>query len=135
PTEWSADRGAVQLPHLGLGILDRPPRPRGGGSRPRPVPPRRLLSRPLLRLGGSTLPCAYLSNCLRMTTSTTHLGEDVVNTGFRVAVAVLAGVFALSAAPSAGAKEAPPPAGTVCTWGGTAAQPTGTFTITPGLTN
>lgn len=28
-----------------------------------------------------------------------------------------------------------PPAGTTCTWGGTAADPTGTFTITPGLTN
>src|SRR4051794_16733872 len=30
---------------------------------------------------------------------------------------------------------APPPAGTTCTWGGTAADPTGSFTITPGLTN
>ena len=35
------------------------------------------------------------------------------------------------------AQAAPPtPApGTTCTWGGTAAAPTGTFTITPGLTN
>jgi hypothetical protein len=30
---------------------------------------------------------------------------------------------------------APPPAGTTCTWGGTAADPTGSFSITPGLTN
>jgi hypothetical protein len=27
-----------------------------------------------------------------------------------------------------------PPAGTTCTWGGTATDPTGTFTITPGVT-
>lgn len=28
-----------------------------------------------------------------------------------------------------------PPAGTTCTWGGTATDPTGTFTISPGLTD
>src|SRR4051794_19949214 len=33
------------------------------------------------------------------------------------------------------ASPAPPPAGTTCTWGGTAADPTGSFSITPGLTN
>jgi hypothetical protein len=33
------------------------------------------------------------------------------------------------------AAPAPPAAGTTCTWGGTAADPTGTFTIRPGLTN
>lgn len=33
------------------------------------------------------------------------------------------------------ASPAPPSAGTTCTWGGTAADPTGSFTIRPGLTN
>jgi hypothetical protein len=33
------------------------------------------------------------------------------------------------------ASPAPPPAGTTCTWGGTVDNPTGTFTIRPGLTN
>ena len=33
------------------------------------------------------------------------------------------------------AKPAPPAAGTTCTWGGTAAAPTGTFTISPGATD
>ena len=33
------------------------------------------------------------------------------------------------------ASPEPPPAGTTCTWGGTATDPTGTFTIKPGLTN
>ena len=32
------------------------------------------------------------------------------------------------------ASPALPPAGTTCTWGGTAADPTGTFTIKPGVT-
>jgi len=36
---------------------------------------------------------------------------------------------------AAHADPAPPPAGTTCTWGGTAAGPTGSFTISPGLTN
>ena len=35
----------------------------------------------------------------------------------------------------AGAGPSIPPAGTTCTWGGTPAEPTGTFTISPGLTN
>jgi len=33
------------------------------------------------------------------------------------------------------ASPALPPAGTTCTWGGTADDPTGTFTIKPGVTN
>lgn len=37
-------------------------------------------------------------------------------------------------APAAQAKSSPP-AGTTCTWGGTPAAPTGTFTINPGTTN
>src|SRR3954447_4224974 len=39
------------------------------------------------------------------------------------------------AAQAAPAAHALPPAGTTCTWGGTVADPTGTFTIKPGLTN
>src|SRR5207248_1819601 len=35
----------------------------------------------------------------------------------------------------AGASSGPPPAGTTCTWGGTPSAPTGTFTLTPGLTS
>jgi hypothetical protein len=37
--------------------------------------------------------------------------------------------------PAEAKRPGPPPPGTVCTWGGTAVAPTGTFTITPGLTN
>src|SRR4051812_32549982 len=51
----------------------------------------------------------------------------------RVAVAVLIVVGGWTSA--AVADSAPPPPGAVCTWGGTAAAPTGTFAITPGLTN
>lgn len=36
---------------------------------------------------------------------------------------------------AAQASPALPPAGTTCTWGGTAADPTGTFFVHPGLTN
>src|SRR3954453_12250546 len=52
-------------------------------------------------------------------------------------MASIATVAALAAwgPPVEAAKPGPPPAGTVCTWGGTAAAPTGTFTITPGLTS
>jgi hypothetical protein len=52
--------------------------------------------------------------------------------------AALVGVAVLSAgwsSPAGAAKAGPPPPGTVCTWGGTAAEPTGTFSITPGLTS
>ncbi|HMC52120.1 MAG TPA: hypothetical protein VKI64_05110 [Acidimicrobiales bacterium] len=35
----------------------------------------------------------------------------------------------------AGADPSPPPPGTTCTWGGTPVQPTGTFTISPGVTS
>lgn len=55
------------------------------------------------------------------------------------AIVVSAVSVAFTGVPSAQAAkpaeaQAPPP-GTICTWGGTAAQPTGTFTITPGLTD
>src|SRR4051794_20095625 len=54
-----------------------------------------------------------------------------------VGMASVATVVALAAwgTPAEAAKPGPPPSGTVCTWGGTAAAPTGTFTITPGLTS
>jgi hypothetical protein len=48
--------------------------------------------------------------------------------GGAIAVAgALLGLAALTAAPAA--------ATTTCTWGGTPAAPTGTFTLTPGITN
>jgi hypothetical protein len=53
--------------------------------------------------------------------------------GLVVAAASLAPV-AWTAAPAAEAAAAPTPRAT-CTWGGTPAAPTGTFTISPGLTN
>src|SRR5881397_2058083 len=45
-----------------------------------------------------------------------------------------ASTAAEASAASATAPPTPPP-GTTCTWGGTVDNPTGTFTITPGLTN
>src|SRR2546423_131309 len=36
---------------------------------------------------------------------------------------------------AAKASPTPPPAGTTCTWGGTATEPTGRFALSPGLTN
>jgi len=54
----------------------------------------------------------------------------------RVALVVVAVATAQTlVAGGAHATSGPPPAGTVCTWGGTALAPTGTFTISPGLTN
>ena len=54
-----------------------------------------------------------------------------------LALTALAAVVAVPGwgTPAEATKPGPPPAGTVCTWGGTAAAPTGTFTITPGLTS
>src|SRR6266850_442294 len=51
-----------------------------------------------------------------------------------VGAAIAALLMVGGSVPARAAKAVPPPAGTVCTWGGTAAAPTGTFTITPGLT-
>src|SRR4051812_6569463 len=48
------------------------------------------------------------------------------------AALVLAGPLGWSEVQAA---PAAPPAGTTCTWGGTAVDPTGTFAIKPGLTN
>src|SRR5256714_12531581 len=53
--------------------------------------------------------------------------------GLVIAAASLA-PFAWTAPPAAGAETPPAPRAT-CAWGGTAATPTGTFTISPGLTN
>src|SRR5256885_12886418 len=53
--------------------------------------------------------------------------------GLVIAAASLA-PFAWTAPPAAGAETPPAPRAT-CTWGGTPAAPTGTFTISPGLTN
>src|SRR3989442_4379770 len=55
----------------------------------------------------------------------------------RIGVIVVAAVSLVATgwSSAAGADSGPPPAGTTCTWGGTAAAPTGTFTISPGLTN
>ena len=55
---------------------------------------------------------------------------------FRTAlVGAAVAMLVVVASPAAdAAKPGPPSAGTTCTWGGTAAAPTGTFTITPGLT-
>src|SRR3954452_17759403 len=54
-----------------------------------------------------------------------------------LALAALTAVVAVAGwgTPAGATKPGPPPAGTLCTWGGTAAAPTGTFTITPGLTD
>jgi len=49
-----------------------------------------------------------------------------------VAAAVM--MMALSAPGGANAAPGLPPPGAICTWGGTAVAPTGTFTISPGLT-
>jgi hypothetical protein len=54
-------------------------------------------------------------------------------TGAIIVIAALGSVGLWSTA-EARTPAAPPPAGTKCTWGGTPAQPTGTFTITPGVT-
>src|SRR5207248_9302229 len=58
----------------------------------------------------------------------------------RIAIGVLATATAIASAvsgPGAGAAQqvAAPAVGTVCEWGGTAASPTGTFSISPGLTD
>ena len=52
-----------------------------------------------------------------------------------VLVAVTVLLSGLGGWTAADAAPAPPPAGTTCAWGGTADNPTGSFTITPGLTN
>jgi hypothetical protein len=53
-----------------------------------------------------------------------------------VGAALVMGVLVIAggSSPAEAEKPGPPSAGTICTWGGTAAAPTGTFTITPGLT-
>src|SRR4051812_24835097 len=50
---------------------------------------------------------------------------------------VMIGIMALAAAclTSAGMGAASARANTTCTWGGTPVEPTGTFTVKPGLTN
>lgn len=52
-----------------------------------------------------------------------------------VVVSVLLSVVTVGSSAGAGTSPEPPAAGTTCTWGGTAADPTGTFSITPGLTD
>src|SRR5436190_10327639 len=66
-----------------------------------------------------------------------HISEDAMAPTRRlVAVVSLLATGLLGSWDGAQASSpAPPPAGTTCTWGGTAADPTGSFTITPGLTN
>jgi hypothetical protein len=66
-----------------------------------------------------------------------HIPEDPMLHSHRlVAVVSLLATGLLGSWSGAQASApAPPPAGTTCTWGGTAVDPTGTFTITPGLTN
>src|SRR4051794_20859788 len=53
----------------------------------------------------------------------------------KVSAAIVIAVIATCSGASAHAARSAPPPGTTCTWGGTAAAPTGTFTITPGLTD
>src|SRR5947208_9149536 len=53
----------------------------------------------------------------------------------QIATVIATVLVPLGWSPTANATASAPPAGTVCTWGGTATAPTGTFTITPGLTN
>jgi hypothetical protein len=52
-----------------------------------------------------------------------------------LAVALLAVLGTAGPSLAASTHAGPSPTGRTCTWGGTAAAPTGTFTITPGLTN
>jgi hypothetical protein len=63
------------------------------------------------------------------------LEDDMAQTPRLVAVAVLLAGGLLVSSPGVQAAPPTPPPGTICTWGGTAADPTGSFTITPGLTN
>jgi hypothetical protein len=54
----------------------------------------------------------------------------------KASAAIAIAVITICSGPSpARAMASAPPPGTTCTWGGTAAAPTGAFTITPGLTN
>ena len=52
---------------------------------------------------------------------------------FRTTIAVMA--LAAACLALAGGGPASAQASTTCTWGGTPAAPTGTFTVSPGLTN
>src|SRR3954467_12487927 len=65
-----------------------------------------------------------------------HISEDAMaQTRRLVAVVSLLATGLLGSWDGVQASSpASPPAGTTCTWGGTATDPTGTFTITPGVT-
>src|SRR5439155_5216761 len=70
-------------------------------------------------------------------TRTKSRGLEMKRRVWPLALAALMAVVAVAGwgTPAEATKPDPPAAGTVCTWGGTALAPTGTFTIAPGLTS
>jgi hypothetical protein len=58
-----------------------------------------------------------------------------VNSRVIATVSALLALSPLGVGARAAASPQPPAAGTTCAWGGTAADPTGSFTISPGLTD